>query len=146
MDYYTTLHQYQSQKSVNNFYQKAGQNVSCHRHDRIAISTKSPIDNDNNPLILGAGFIRQYNDSFILRSLYVEESVRGCGVAKSIISALLSNFSEPVYLRCDETLNPLYLPFGFKPTSELPQAAPQIFTKQKKGQNLLFRPNNNNIG
>jgi N-acetylglutamate synthase-like GNAT family acetyltransferase len=69
----------------------------------------------NNGELLGCGQIKLHSDgSKELASIAVQESERGKGIARAIISTLLTlEPNRPLYLMCRARLNSFYEKFGF---------------------------------
>ena len=66
--------------------------------------------------LLGCGQIKlHYDGSRELASIAVQMNVRGKGIARALIDALLVRETRrPLYLMCRARLEPLYMKFGFQ--------------------------------
>jgi N-acetylglutamate synthase-like GNAT family acetyltransferase len=97
--------------------------------------------------VIGCGQIKPHRDgSFELASLVVAENYQGQGVARSLVTHLITNHDGNLYLMCRSSLGEFYQKFGFEPVSE-PQMPP-YFRRisrlaslaeflQKEGETLL---------
>jgi amino-acid N-acetyltransferase len=79
--------------------------------------------------LLGCGQIKRHTDgSRELASIAVQEQERGQGLARVIISALLTLEQErPIFLMCRARLQLLYVKFGFHPIK--PEDMPPFFRR-----------------
>ena len=79
----------------------------------------------------GCGQLKPHGDGTIeLASIAVTESMRGTGIARSIIMHLVASTpTRPLYLTCRARLQPFYERFGFKVTPEasLPRYYRRVF-------------------
>jgi N-acetylglutamate synthase-like GNAT family acetyltransferase len=73
---------------------------------------------DADGSLLGCGQVKPHGDgSRELASIAVQERVRGRGLARVLIEALVKREKQrPLYLMCRAHLQPLYAKFGFRPT------------------------------
>lgn len=66
--------------------------------------------------IIGCGQIKPHgNEVRELASIAVDDGYRGNGIARLIITSLLSRTPPPIYLMCRSALGPFYTKFGFSP-------------------------------
>lgn len=66
--------------------------------------------------IIGCGQIKPHgNEVRELASIAVDDGYRGNGIARLIITSLLSKTPPPIYLMCRSALGPFYTKFGFSP-------------------------------
>jgi N-acetylglutamate synthase-like GNAT family acetyltransferase len=66
--------------------------------------------------IVGCGQVKNHGEEIReLASIAVRLDSRGNGIARQIISQLLSSNPMPIYLMCRSGLEPFYLKFGFLP-------------------------------
>jgi GNAT superfamily N-acetyltransferase len=64
--------------------------------------------------LLGCAQVRLHADGCReLASLVVIPAARGQGIARALIAQLLGGSPRPLYLRCEESLQPFYEKFGF---------------------------------
>ena len=87
--------------------------------------------------LLGCGQIKPHNDgSRELASIAVREDVRGQGVARAVIEALLAEEPErPLYLMCRAQLNPFYIRFGFQVIE--PEEMPAYFKQISRAERIF---------
>jgi N-acetylglutamate synthase-like GNAT family acetyltransferase len=66
--------------------------------------------------IIGCGQIKPHgNEVRELASIAVDDGYRRNGIARLIITSLLSRTPPPIYLMCRSALGPFYTKFGFSP-------------------------------
>jgi N-acetylglutamate synthase-like GNAT family acetyltransferase len=67
--------------------------------------------------VIGCGQIKPHGAEIReLASIAVDSGYRGNGIARMIITSLLSNSPMPIYLMCRSALGPFYTKFGFSPS------------------------------
>ena len=88
-------------------------------------------------ILLGCGQIKLHSDgSKELASIAVQESERGKGIARLIITTLIKLEPErPLYLMCRARLNSFYDKFGFKAIR--PEDMPPYFKRISRVERLL---------
>ena len=99
------------------------------KHFLVAVSP------DNT--LLGCGQIKPHCDgSRELASIAVQELARGQGVARAVIEELLvRETTRPLYLMCRARLEPLYVKFGFRATSQADM--PPYFQRISRAERIL---------
>lgn len=74
--------------------------------------------------VIAAGAIERHGKNGLLRSLVVDSSHRGKGLGEKVVSALLEDQNEDVYL-LTETAEPFFVRFGFARVSR-EEAPPEL--------------------
>lgn len=91
--------------------------------------------------VIGCGQIKPHRDgSFEMASIAVRPGWRGRGVARAIITRLLTSHTGELYLMCRSPLGPLYEKFGFRELQE--EEMPRYFRRVSRVIRLagaLFR-------
>lgn len=93
--------------------------------------------------IIGVGQLRPHTDgSRELASLVVEQAQRGKGVGSTLMRALMADQPAPIYLFCENEIEPYYQRFGFHRVERntLPRPLARMFTAGiiVKGLDRLF--------
>lgn len=105
------------------------------------------IATDPSGQVIGCGQIKPHSDgSQELASIAVVPEWRRRGIARAIITALLTNHTQELYLTCRSSLGVFYERFGFQKAQ--PENMPPYFKQinrlarwvkwlEKKGENLI---------
>ena len=103
---------------------------------------------DADGRLIGCGQVKPHRDgSQELASLAVIPALRGRGVARAIIEALLAEHPGDLYLMCQSSLGPLYAKFGFEAIEEaqmptyfrrVSKLAGVLENLRKQGEGLLI--------
>ena len=98
---------------------------------------------DQNDMVIGCAQVKVHFDgSRELASLVVDESWRGEGIARALITSLLNEHPGVIYLTCTARLEPLYQHFGFRTLSagEMPPYFRRIYRLFNGLLTLFSRP------
>jgi len=88
--------------------------------------------------IAGIGQLRRHADgSLELASLVVAPAHRGRGIGSQIVRALLAGQQGPIYLFCENELQPYYTRLGFQPVQ--PADLPPALARMRRMATWLMR-------
>ena len=82
--------------------------------------------------VVGCGQLKSHDEEFVeLASLVVTEELRGQGIGRALIEALMGRAARPLWLMCRSSLVPLYQKFGFEEVDP-EQDQPDYFERMRR--------------